>query len=271
MAHGTQCLMRLDSGNGAVRNMELISPEFHRYLTPLISAGKTFSLFKIKYAGTFSNGYAEISAPNAVFDGTTTPAVVYVDSSSAVDDAAGTGVQAVTIIGWDENDAFVKVAVATGGTTGQSSVTKFKRIFHAYASAWGANNDAEGDIYVQDDVTGTNKYLKIAAGSNESEGSALFFPTGCNFALVQVSLTMTSSGNANAAILVKYALTNAGGFGADPDLAYMEFRATIGIGGQMAQCTCTKLASAGAKVTFSETYKGAAEDGLAQMFVLAWY
>jgi len=268
MAHGALCMMRLASGDSVLEHLELAGEPTKEFMGRVDR--DTLHLISIAWAGTFNNGYKEISAPNAIFDGTVTPAVVYVDSTSGDDTAAGDGVQQVTIIGILEDGTLGTVAVETGGTTGQSSVTKFQRIFHAYASRWGSGNDPVGDIYIQDDATGTVKYLKMAAGTNETEGAEIFLPTGYKAVLDTIALTMTSSANANSAILVKASGININGMGADPEYLYNEWRTVISSGGVHASHTDVRLAQAGAKITFSETYKGSAEDGLFHVHILIW-
>lgn len=270
MVHGTQTFMRFASGDAALRKIQLTCGNVFSIAKTQYNKGKGVYLFELRYTAAFSNGYAEIGAPNAVFDGTSTAAVVYVDSTSANDSSTGVGAQEVTILGIDENDNFVAVAVATGGTTGQSSVTKFKRIFHAYVSAAGANNDAEGDIYVQDDATGTTKYLKIAAGTVESEGSALFVPTGIQFSVALKRLIVVTAANATAALLVKAAAINTTSVGGDPDLAYIPIRATSASGDVVEQATGPATAVSGCKLTFSETYTGNQESGFYQAVVVLW-
>jgi len=260
MAHGALTKMRLATGDDVMRHLEVDgSPGLAKYCSGIKSS--RLKLITVSWAGTFNNGYQEIGAPNAIFDGTGTAAVVYVDSTSGDDAAGGAGTQEVTIIGLDENDHIVAVPVATGGTTGTSSVVKFKRIFHAYASAWGAGNDTVGDMYIQDDVTGTAKFLKMAATYNETEGSAVFCPVGALVTLESLYLVMTSSANANAALLIKHSAINVNGVGADPEFMYMEHRTTISAGGLKEMDPGFNSCQEGAKITLSETYKGAAEDG----------
>ncbi len=258
MAAGALCIMRLSRPTW--------TEEFHGdLLSKLRGHNYTGNIwhFLLKYEGTFSNGKTEISAPDNVFDGTTTPAVVYVDSTSGDDTAAGNAVQEVSIIGIDENDLFVVVPVATGGTTGQSSVTKFKRIFHAYCSAWGTNKDATGVITVQDDVAGTNKYLTIGAGANDSDGSAIWLPANYAAIAEEIDITITSASNDRAAILLYPTFTGMLGQNSDPELNYFPFRATQQSNGRKIAPNHINqgVSAATSKITFNETYMGAAEDG----------
>ena len=266
MAHGALCKMRLATGDNVMSHLLVSGSTLHKYCSSIDSS--RLKLITITWAGTFNNGYQEISAPNNVFDGTGTAAVVYVDSTSAEDAAGGDGTQEVTIIGLDENDKIVAVAVATGGTTGTSSVTKFKRIFHAYASAWGSGNDTVGTMYIQDDIAGTVKHLSMAATANETEGSAVFCPSGALVTLEHLSIVMTTSALAKAAIMVKHAAINVNGVGADPELMYKEHRCSIGSDGTFEMDAGLNTCQDGAKITFSETYISSVEDGLVNIHVL---
>ena len=259
MAHGALCKMRLVTGDDVIRHLEISGSPITDFCKKVNSS--RLKLITISYAGTFSAGYAEISAPHGVFDGSATAAVVYVDSTSAEDAAGGDGTQEVTIIGLDEFDKIVAVPVATGGTTGTSSVTKFKRIFHAYASAWGSGNDTVGTMYIQDDVAGTAKFLSMAVTKNETEGSAVFCPAGALATIESLYLVITTSANANAALLIKHSAINVNGVGADPELMYMEHRTVTSAGGLKEMDPGLNSCQEGAKMTFSETFMGAAEDG----------
>ena len=168
MAHGTALQMRLynHSGGYSVAGLHTNWREPIKRLHALGYRG--IQLIEINYTAALANGLTEIGAPNAVFDGTSTAAVVYVDSDSASDTAQ------VTIIGLTEAGLIGTETVTMTGTTGVATTGKWQRIFHAYQSSGTA--DAVGNIYVQDDAAGTNKYLSIAAGAVDSEGAAIWVP-----------------------------------------------------------------------------------------------
>jgi hypothetical protein len=246
--------------------------DMHRFMKEETSNDYTkIHKFEIYYEATFSNGFAEVSAPNAVFDGTGTAAKVYVDSTSASDtNVGGAGhAEKVTIIGYTAS-GFVTDEVSLAGTTAVQSSETFVRVFHAYVSEWGSGgDDAAGTITVQDDAAGTNKYLTIAAGANESDGAAIFMPAAFNFTINHVYLTATTGANVSA-VLIKYLLTGVGN-GADADFDYKPFRAATGSGGSFDNDHDIFTASGEAKITWQETYKGAgAEDGYFKIEILVW-
>lgn len=267
MAAGALCKMRLVTGSDVLQHIEISNTNLAKFVAKFETS--RLKLLTIAYAGAFSNGYTEISAPNAILDGVATPIIVYAISSSASDDsAADDHAQTVTVIGLDENDVITTDTIALNGVAQVAGVVKWQRVFHAYVSAWGTGgSDAAGNITITN--TGqTATYLTIAATYNESDGAAIFCPTGALVTMESVFLVMTDAATANAAILVKNSAINVNGVGADPDLMYMEHRATIGNSGIMDMDGGINTCQTGAKITFSETYMGAVENGLTHIHVL---
>lgn len=151
---------------------------------------------------TFEIGIAEAASAAAQFgtaadnalNGTTTPVLLEVDSSSNTDiDGAAGAVRAVHIIGISvassaefvqgrsTDAAAVKYTVEevrTNGTTAVSTTRYYLRVMHMYATEWGtggaASHDAEGNITLQT-VGGATVYVTIDAGSNESNSSGLIY------------------------------------------------------------------------------------------------
>lgn len=364
MAHGTLCKMRLATGSDAVQLIKTANSTLKDLVQSVAST--RIKLLSVIYAGTFSNGYAEISAPNAVFDGTSVSVPLGIVSADAKDTAAGVGVKTIKLITLGSNDKLELITITMGGATVITEDSFPKRILHAYMATVGTENDAAGNITIyrrafdsMTDIAATSSaadsgltaatpyywkvntdaggvteytittgtdvtwaavlilmnaemaseaatatitdgylritsdagtsvattagstgtdllataggttaantakedYLQIGAAANESEGAAIFCPNGAIVTMESLYLVMTSSANANAAILVKHAAINVDDAGADPDLMYMEHRAVISSGGIMDMEPGLHSCQTGAKITFSETYKGAAEDG----------
>lgn len=135
-------------------------------------------LINIKLGGTSTDGETEINPVSNKMQLSTAEKVKVV-SSSANDNSSATGhVQKVTIIGVDENDNVVREEITlddTDGTTAVESTNSYKDVWHSYASSWGSGDlDAAGNIDVtkQDDTV----ISRIAAGSNEGEGSGILIP-----------------------------------------------------------------------------------------------
>lgn len=116
-----------------------------------------------------------------VFDGSGTAAVLYYDSSSANDAAAGVGIRTIRIFGVDEAGTdFQDVIDSMDGTTGTATAEKWTRLNNFKGVTAGANGDAEGTITLQDDAGGTTKHATIAAGNIGAVSARFYFPYGWN-------------------------------------------------------------------------------------------
>lgn len=146
-------------------------------------------VYYIKWVGTTQVAAEELgSAKTANKDGTTTPYLVNVVSSDALDDydnAAGC-VRAVAVIGPSVSSvanytkgevplATVEV-IRTNGTADVNSTRYFLWTDHVYACLWGTNasRNAEGNIDIEA-PSGTVQ-MRITAGQNEGEGGTWHFP-----------------------------------------------------------------------------------------------
>ena len=269
MAAGALCKMRLSKVIDVIDHLRLGNPTVAEFLTKKGIPKSTMRMIEISYAGTFSNGYTEISAPNAVFSGVVTPIVVYVISASANDtNVGGTGhVEKVTIIGIDENDLVTSEEVSMNGATQVATTTLWKRIFHAYASEWGSGgSDAAGAITIANTAQEAT-YLTIAINTNESDGSAVWIPSGKSFGIEYFELTMITAALAKASLLIKASYINVNGGGLDPELDYDIWRTTITSGGVKDNHIHKYTATGEAKITFSETYVSSVEDGLVKIHI----
>lgn len=131
------------------------------------------------------------TAADNILDGTTTPVIIYVDSSSATDaDIAAGAVRAVHIIGITvanvynyttgiEKPVFSVEEVRTNGTTSVATTRYYLRVMHMYATEWGtgggASHDAEGNITLDSTGAGGTVYVTIDAASNESNSSGKIY------------------------------------------------------------------------------------------------
>jgi len=134
------------------------------------------------------------TAADNVLDGTTTPVILYVASTDALDkDAAAGCVRALHIIGISvaRSDEYVvglekpKFTVeevrldSADGTTDVTTERYYLRVMHMYATEWGTgdagSHEAEGNITVADDAVPTTTYLTLDLGSNESNSSGLVY------------------------------------------------------------------------------------------------
>ena len=113
----------------------------------------------------------------AIFNGTATAAVVYYDAADVGDAAAGVGLRTIKILSINEDgDDYQENTDALAGQTGTATTEKHQRLIAVKGMTAGANGDAEGAVYVQDDAAGTNKHMTIAAADISSISARLYLP-----------------------------------------------------------------------------------------------
>ena len=151
--------------------------------------GNNKQYFEIFYSGTASATATEIgAAADAILDGTTTPVLLYVESTDAKDTLAGVGTQKVRLIGVSvasaadylagKEAAVYSVEEIEMATSAHKLTTRYYlRVIKLYGSSWGAETDTAGTLTVGNDATPTTTYLTIAAASNESNGGSIW---GCD-------------------------------------------------------------------------------------------
>ena len=156
--------------------------------------GKRNMVFEIAVTEA-SSAVAELgSAADNPLDGTTTPVILYVASTDALDrDAAAGCTRAIHIIGISvaSSDDYVlgleepKFSVeevrmdSADGTTDVTTERYYLRVMHAYATEWGTgdagSHETEGAISVANDAVPTITYLTMDAASNESNSSGKIY------------------------------------------------------------------------------------------------
>lgn len=256
MAAGTKSRMRITSIN--TNHPDFVYDEFLQKIK--FKFTKIWRIV-IDYEAAFANGYTETSAPNAVFDGTSVAAKVWVVSSDAKDTAAGVGVQQVTLLGIGATGLFQSEVVTMAGATDVQTTATWQRLFHMYASRWGTELDAAGTIICESDNVATATYLTIAAGANESDGAAIWVPSGYYYQVQEMSLALLTRGAETTVLLAKVDYNNFDGSGTDPDLTDEQIRAAVGASTERSPRLPFHYADGLSKVTLKDTYIGAAETG----------
>jgi len=138
----------------------------------------------------------------AIFDGSSTAAVVYYDSSDAGDTAAGVGIRTIKIIGNDEAGTDVQeVTDSMAGTTGTATTEKWNRLWAFKGMTAGANGDAEGTITIQDDAAGTNKHMTIAAADTSSISARIYPPNGWKCCMYYIWAQVTTANVADGELV----------------------------------------------------------------------
>ena len=149
--------------------------------------GRYPMMFEIRYSGVGSATATEIgAAADNALNGTTTPVLLYIESTHATDTIAGTGVRRVRLIGISvadvqdylngEEAAVYSVEEIDMATSAHTLTTRYYlRVMHLYASDWGADLNAGGTLTAGDDATPTTPYLTIAAAGNESNNGGTVY------------------------------------------------------------------------------------------------
>jgi len=143
MAAGAKCKVRLfEPSSEYVKKSKC----FQDIMQLGVGFSNTLHLFELEYGASFSNGLTEISAPNAVFNGTATSVPLGIVSSNAADDKDSTAVQKVKVISLDSNGEPDITEYTMEGTTAVPIDTYPERLMHMYSTQWGADTDATGNI-----------------------------------------------------------------------------------------------------------------------------
>jgi len=270
MAAGTACSVRLISDTVYIEHFLK-----EHNLKDIIGSVFIWDI-KMNLALTAGLG-TSMSIANKIWDGTSVPAKLFIDSSSASDDTGGTDhVQEATVIGIVADGTPTADPMPTNGTTGlDTGATLWRRIVHSYSSAWGSgDDDAAGNITIQDDAGGTNVYLTIAAAANESDGMKIYLGGGWK-AMVDMKMNITAMEDTSKLgnISMKAQYNGFIGYGTDPDYAY-----DILAMGQNGAAQSKRLfpgvwevpAGGEGTIDFENGYLGATASALCQARVIVW-
>jgi hypothetical protein len=137
-----------------------------------------------------------------------------VSSSSADDDASGTGARTVVVSGLDQNYNEASETVELDGQTEVLTTTTFIRVFRAYVATAGSGGTAAGTIYVG---TGTvtagvpaTVYAEIALGENQTTMALWTVPAGYTLYITGGTFSAASN-NAAQYVLGKFVVRSFGG------------------------------------------------------------
>ena len=134
----------------------------------------------------------------AEFNGEATPIVLFIKGAHAQDKATGTGAQAVTIYGFDENGDPAAVEITMHGTaaTQISSVVLWKRFVGAQVTRAGSGGTNAGIIQISDTGQG-NIYGTIDTGEWSTIGARVYVPANYNALLtIKAGIVAANDGTA---------------------------------------------------------------------------
>lgn len=144
MAAGATCKVRLYTKDDAKLKRH---PIMRKYGPKYLNGEVGLKLIEMEYTGEFTTTTAtEISAPNAVFDGTSSSIPLGIVSSDVKDDAAGVGLRTAKVICLDNDGALTTKTLIMDGTTVVNWDDFPQRIMHMYGASWGSELDAAGTI-----------------------------------------------------------------------------------------------------------------------------
>lgn len=150
MAAGTACKLRLyqkSDSNTAYHRIFSLDKVQKLLTTPKCT--REPCLFELQHTKQASNGATEISAPNAVFDGTGHVKWGLV-SNDAKDTSNGVGTRTVKVIKLMYDGTYEVESITMNGTTAvattETSTDYALRLMHMYATSWGTENDTAGTL-----------------------------------------------------------------------------------------------------------------------------
>jgi len=187
-------------------------------------------IYYIHWLGTTQLAAEELGTPIVGKDGTTTPYLVNVVSSSALDDYDDTAtgaVRAVAIVGPSVSSVAAYTAgevplqtvevLRTNGTADVNSTRYYIWSDALYACLWGVEPDAAGNIDLE--APSGTPILRILAGSNEGEGGTWHFPPNRRLFTHSVRLESTAAMTATRGVVLTNTCTSFDQvLNTDPDL-----------------------------------------------------
>lgn len=267
---GAACKLRLwDSVNDRIARTYNISQSV------IANQNIPYKILELQYGGELSENETEISLPENVCDLSSSPAKVWVVSSSADDtDSATKNVRNITLVGLNSDNEYTTEVVAMSGITHVQTTTTWKYIFHAYASLWGSGGSiAAGTIIIVNDDQSTTTYLTIATGANESDGSRIYIPSGYAIMLLAANSQFITVTNALYTGVVKASLYNFNGSGASPVFDKLLMNLTHYASGIVIYPELTHFVSDSnnAYIKFSEYYEGGGPETMSTKAVFLIY
>ena len=107
-------------------------------------------------------------------------------SSSAADDAAGTGARTVEVVGLDANWLEQSETFTMDGTNAVASTTTWRRAWIARVLTAGSGGANAGTITVRHTSPTANIFVQLPIGQNHSTIAAYTVPDGCTAFIVRV-------------------------------------------------------------------------------------
>ena len=161
-------------------------------------------LYKFGYNDDVDGPEEAIWSPGGQYTGfITTAGTASVVSTSASDTAAGTGAQAMLLVGLDSSYNFAFEVVVLNGTTPVVTTTSWFRIYRMRVETAGST---ENNVGVLTATVGGNLMAQIEATQGQTEMLIYAVPTGSKLYLDCLSVEVDSNSSLNISLYARYNL-----------------------------------------------------------------
>lgn len=158
------------------------------------------SIFKFGFNNDIDDQLETIWAQGGLYGYLTNPSTLYISSSSAADDVAGTGARTVTVNGLDTNYDEISVTVDMDGQNGVQlgDASNWTRVFRVIVDTAGSGGENAGVLYVGTESSPTsgvptNKYATVLVGDNQTTMALWTVPRGYTAYLLQTDVTVATT------------------------------------------------------------------------------
>jgi len=160
------------------------------------------SIFKFGFNPDIDDQLETVWAQGGIYSYLTNPSTLYISSSSAADDVAGTGARTVTVSGLDANYDEVSVTVDMDGQNGVQlgDASNWTRVFRVIVDTAGSGAQNAGVLYVGTEAAPvggvpTNKYATVAISDNQTAMALWTVPRGYTAFVLQTDVTVATTQN----------------------------------------------------------------------------
>ena len=174
------------------------------------------TLFKYGYNPLIINVNETVWDGGGIYAYPAAAATMYVSSSSANDDAAGTGARTIFVQGLDANYDEISETVIMDGQTQVATANEYLRVFRAYVVTAGSGGTNAGDIYVgtsgeSSGVPTGAFYAKITTGEAQTLMAVYTVPAGHTFYLANGTATHGTGTSGGVFMTIRFMTRELGG------------------------------------------------------------
>lgn len=160
------------------------------------------TIFKFGFNNDIDDQLETIWPQGGLYSYLTNSSTLYISSSSAADDVAGTGARTVTVNGLDANYDEISVTVDMDGQNGVQlgDASNWMRVFRVIVDTAGSGAENAGVLYVGTEAAPVggvpaNKYATVPIGDNQTTMALWTVPRGYTAFLLQTDVTVATTQN----------------------------------------------------------------------------